>query len=165
MEERPKITIELTDTDKIIEMTSWLLLRAIWVFTIMKYTELPDIIPVHYDGTGHVNEFGDKATIIFLPAIGTIMAIGLTVLNKYPHVFNYLKKITPENALEQYTNATRMIRFLNLSTTLVIGIVVLMIVTDSSKETVEPGGGIMLVILISAIIFLPLLYFTVKALR
>jgi len=86
-------------------------------------------------------------------------------LNKYPHVFNYLKKITPENALEQYTNATRMIRFLNLSTTLVIGIVVLMIVTDSSKETVEPGGGIMLVILISAIIFLPLLYFTVKAFR
>ena len=165
MEERPKITIELTGTDKIIEMSSWFLLVAVWVFTLMKYMELPDTIPVHYDSSGRVNDYGSKSTLLLLPAIGTIMAIGLSVLNRYPHVFNYPKKITPENALDQYTNATRMIRFLNLSTTLVIGIVVLMIVRDSSNETVQPGGGMIIMILVFTIIFLPLIYFTVKAFR
>jgi hypothetical protein len=37
---------------------------------------------------------------------------GIRALNKYPHIFNYPTEITAENALRQYTTATRLLRYL-----------------------------------------------------
>ncbi|MFU8845053.1 MAG: hypothetical protein ACNA7V_14715 [Bacteroidales bacterium] len=53
------------------------------------------------------------------------MYIGLTFLSGIPHVFNYAAKITPENALRQYTNAIRMIRVLKFILVLVFTMIVL----------------------------------------
>lgn len=52
--------------------------------------------------------------IWILPAIGFILYVGLTVLNMFPHVFNYPVKITEENAEKQYNIATQAIRVLKV---------------------------------------------------
>jgi len=49
---RPKIKIELTTTDKVVEILGWFVLLAIWIFTISSYSSLPDTIPIHYNGVG-----------------------------------------------------------------------------------------------------------------
>ncbi len=54
-----------------------------------------------------------------LPIIGVITWKGMYQLNKYPHIFNYLNPITPENALFQYTTATRFVRYLNTGIALI----------------------------------------------
>jgi len=113
-EDRPRIKIEPTALDKIIDALSLVLLVLMLVTVFQNYGHLPDKIPTHFNSAGEVNDYGNKQMIWLLPAIGLAMSIGMFFLNKMPHNFNYLVKITPENAKQQYTIGTRIIRFTNL---------------------------------------------------
>lgn len=106
--------LKLTFADKIMEACGWGLICLLWGLVVWVYSSLPDIIPVHFDISGNADAYGGKMTLFFLPVIVTLMAIGLTVLNLYPHKFNYPVTISADNALIQYTYATRMIRVLKL---------------------------------------------------
>jgi uncharacterized membrane protein len=114
MEKRPRLKLERSTADKLIEIGGWLLISVVWGFTLSNYPNLPETIPTHYNGAGQADGFGGKATILTLPLIATVLFGGLTFLNKFPHIFNYPTIITQHNALRQYTNATRMIRYLKL---------------------------------------------------
>lgn len=111
MKGRPRIKIELTTTDNVIELIGWLSLLAIWVLAITSYSNLPDTIPIHYNGAGQIDRFGNKINILTLPLIATILFVGITIANRFPHIFNYPTKITEENAFSQYSNITRMNRY------------------------------------------------------
>lgn len=89
METRPKIKIELTATEKVLELAGWILIAAVWLLTITNYNDLPEIIPVHYNGAGQADGFGEKSTIWTLPLIATILFVGMTILNKFPHILCY----------------------------------------------------------------------------
>lgn len=103
MKQRPIIKLELTTTDKAIELLSWISIMAIWLLTIISYTNLPDIIPTHYNAEGDADGFGGKRMILIEPIIATFIFFGMTILNKFPHTYNYLTEITTENALKHYT--------------------------------------------------------------
>jgi len=75
---------------------------------------LPETIPTHYGFSGTPDAFGSKYTYIILPLIGTVLFFLLTVLNRYPWIFNYPSAITSENAPVKYRNATRALRLLKL---------------------------------------------------
>ena len=161
MEERPKIKLELTATDKTFEVVGWLSVFAIWVLTIVCYTNLPDTIPIHYNGAGKADGFGGKATILTLPFIATILFIGLTVLNKFPHLFNYPINITNENALRQYANITRMIRLLKLIIVIIFGLISFKTIQNTHGQS--EGLGIWFLPLTIGLIFIPLTYFVIKS--
>jgi len=98
MEERPKIKLELTTADNTFEIIGWLLIISVWGLTITNYANLPETIPTHYNGAGQADGFGGKATILTLPLIATVLFVGLTILNKFPHIFNYPTNITQDNS-------------------------------------------------------------------
>lgn len=50
------------------------MLIVIWVFTGVKYAELPDIIPTHFDFQGNVDGESGKETIWVLPSIATFIS-------------------------------------------------------------------------------------------
>ena len=114
---RPKIKIQPTLPDRLIEVIGAIGFLCLVVYPILHYAELPDSIPTHFSADGKPDSYNDKWMIWLLPGIGAITYIGLTVLNKYPHIFNYPSEITEENAERQYRMATRMIRILNTSIT------------------------------------------------
>jgi len=43
-----------------------------------------------------------------------VLYVGLTILNLFPHIFNFPVRITPRNAEKQYRNATQTIRWLKV---------------------------------------------------
>jgi len=124
MNKRPRIKLQLNQTDKILEIVGWISVVGIWALPLINYFDLPEIIPIHFNGAGKANGFGNKTHIFVLPIISTLQFIGLTILNKRPHVFNYPSQITKENAFRQYTNATRMMRVLKLVIVLLFGLIV-----------------------------------------
>ena len=124
MNKRPRIKLQLNQTDKILEIVGWISVFGIWALPLINYFDLPEIIPIHFNGAGKADGFGNKTHIFVLPIISTLLFIGLTILNKIPHVFNYPSQITKENALRQYTNATRMMRVLKLVIVLLFGLIV-----------------------------------------
>jgi uncharacterized membrane protein len=147
--------------DQVLELLGWGVLLALWVWTGTSYSSLPDSIPTHFNAAGEADGFGKKASIIGLPLIATLLYIGLTLLNRFPHIFNFPTPITPDNALKQYTNATRMIRFLKL--------ILVVVFAGISFQTIQQangkanGLGVWFLPLTLVLIFMPLLYFVIKS--
>ncbi len=163
MSTRPKIKPNLTTTDKIIEFIGWVAIVGIWILTLTNYSALSETIPIHYNGAGEADGFGNKGNILSLPIISTIVFIGLTILNKYPQVFNYPSKITKENALQQYTNATRMIRFLKFAIVLIFGLIVFKTIQNTNENA--DGLGTWFLPLTLSLIFIPIVYYLTKSIR
>jgi hypothetical protein len=51
--------------------------------------------------------------IWFLAGVAVVLYSGLSLLNRFPYIFNFPVNITPENAERIYRHATRCIRLLN----------------------------------------------------
>ena len=163
MEKRPKIKLPLTLFDKIIEVTSYLALVAFWVMTIFAFTTLPESIPTHYNGMGEVDGYGPKATIFFLPVLGTVLFAFLTYIVKKPETFNYTVGITEENALAQYTNATKLLRFMKLA--LLILFIVIDYKTIATSNGASDGLGKWFLPFTIALIFVPVVFSVYRSFR
>lgn len=159
--ERPKLKLTLTTFDIALELLGWLALIALWGLTLVHFSDLPNTIPTHYNAAGKIDAYGSKNTIFILPIIGSVLFAGLTVLNRFPHIFNYPTEITPDNALRQYTNATRMIRVLKF--VLVFIFVLIQLKTMQSAIGNTNGLGIWFLPATLLLIFIPLAYFVVKS--
>ncbi len=161
--ERPKITLIPTNADKLVELLGWLILLALWTLTINHYSALPDTIPTHFNAAGEADGFGSKVSIIALPVIASVLFIGLTLLNRYPHSFNYPTAITQDNALRQYTLATRMLRYLKLVLLLVFGGIEFMTIQHATRKAAGLGAWFLPLTLV--LVFLPLIYFVVNSFK
>jgi uncharacterized membrane protein len=160
---KPKIKIALTRGDRILERAGFFLLIVMWILALIIYFNSPAIIPIHFNGSGEANGFGDKVTLLFLPLIPTVIFLGLTKLNKYPHLFNYAVTITEENAAKQYINATRMIRVLKTSVVLVFTID--MLFTNPAILNISKELGSLFLPLTLGLLFVPLVFYVIKSFR
>lgn len=161
--ERPKIKVILSTTDKIVEILGWIILLVLWGWTFTHYSSLPDTIPTHFNAAGEADGFGTKVSIIALPVIASLLFIGITVLNRYPHSFNYPTAITQDNALRLYTLATRMLRFLKLVLVVVFGGIEFMTIQHATGKAA--GLGVWFLPLTLVLVFLPLIYFVIKSIK
>ena len=121
MKKRPVINIELTALDKFLEAISLILLIALWAYTLTNFSDLPDSIPTHYNAMGEVDNTGSKWSIFVLAGVATFLYAMLTVLNRFPHYFNYLAEITEENTYDHYKLSTRLMRVIKLFLLLLFG--------------------------------------------
>ncbi len=114
-DKRPILQIPFTTKDYLLEGSSWLLLTALWVYTIYAYQYLlPDNIAIHFNVGGKPDDYGHKASIFILPVVASFICIGFYYLCKVPHLFNYPGKITEENALTQYQSSIALLRIIKL---------------------------------------------------
>jgi hypothetical protein len=129
--DRPRLVLKLSPIDKVLEVLSIAGLFFMWVYVLFEYQHLPAIIPIHFDLKGNIDNYGSRWTIFLLPAIISIVVAGLTILTKYPHVFNYTRKITAGNAMVEYTGATRTIRIIKLVIVLFLNMIVYEVVQSA----------------------------------
>lgn len=163
MHKRPKRQLILSPFDKAFEIFGLLLLVAMWSLTHFHYQSLPDIIPTHFNAAGEADNFGNKTMIFTLPLIATILFVGLTYLNKFPHLFNYPSHITEEDAFMQYTNATRLMRCLKVIIVVVFGLITYRTITHAQGPS--EGLGIWFSPLTLGFIYLPIVHYVIKALK
>lgn len=160
-EARPQLTIIRTPVDNAVDLIGWLLLAGLWAIPLFTYPDLPASIPTHFNGAGQADSYGRKETILILPAVATLLLTGMSVLNRFPHLFNYPAPITAENARRHYTNATRLIRYLKVTVALVFSLIVFRTVQTATDRA--EGLGRWFLPLALALIFLPILMFMVKS--
>lgn len=162
MEKRPKIKLELTRHDELVELLGWLTLLALWILAIWHFSTLPETIPVHFDAAGNPDGWGGKENLLVLPGLATALFVVMTFLNKQPHIFNYSAKITDENAPRQYAQATRLVRYTKLSTALTFLLITWMVAQSVAGRGSGFGQWVLPVIL--ALVAAPILlyFFEVK---
>lgn len=163
MNKRPIIKLVPTATDKAIQATGWALLALLWVFTVYAYINMPDIIPAHFDANGEVNARGNKSTIWIIPILASVTFLMLTLLNKYPHLFNYTVQITEENAVYQYTMATRLLRVVNVMV-IVVFLIISGLIYAIAKGVME-NTGTFVIIVVTLLPIMPVVWYFIKLKR
>ena len=99
---------------------NWVCLLALIgtaLYLAFNWGSIPDKIPVHYNAMGEIDRWGSKAELLILPLISWITYIGLSVIERFPRVWNTGVKITVENRDRIYTIILNMIVTLKLVTT------------------------------------------------
>ncbi len=109
--ERPKMKVPLEPLDLVLEIISLTLLVMLIIYTALEHQNMPDTIATHFNFKGEADGFGSKNTMWLLPAIAIVIYIGFSILNKFPHLHNYMVNITESNALKNYRFSTRVLRF------------------------------------------------------
>lgn len=110
----PKLKVKLTTFDYIVEIIGLIGIICLIVLPIYFFNDLPDKLPKHFNALGQPDSYSNKGMIWFLPMVTLLLYIGLTILNKFPHIFNYPTKVTNENAERLYRTGTKMVRLLKI---------------------------------------------------
>lgn len=125
---KPKIKIELSQTDRFLELFSVLILLGIWIMALWNFRILPETVPSHFNTSGEIDQYDNKILVFFIPAIATISTIALLILSRHPHKYNYPFDVSEQTAPKVYAFSVRMIRTLNLGMLAVFAVTELMIV-------------------------------------
>lgn len=144
---RPKIKIPLETLDVIVEFTTLAVLIILWSYMVISYASLPEIVPTHFNGNGEVDGTGGKSSVWFLMAIATVITLGIHILTKYPHIHNYLVEITAKNAAYHYKKSSRLLRFVNLFTLLLMSYVAYSVVATAMGKQVILGSSFIYIII------------------
>jgi hypothetical protein len=99
---RPKLKLPLTAWDYLCEAVALAGLVTLVGVVFSAWPSLPESVPSHFGPDGRVDAFGPRGTMLILPSVGFALSIGLTIIQLFPHSFNYPFSITPENAERQY---------------------------------------------------------------
>ena len=106
---RPVIRVPLTPTERVLELVSVIgLLLHLFLVTQYWHT-LPARVPSHYGPSGKPDAWGGKGALVFLLAINVIVYVGMTIVARYPQIYNYPVRITQQNAQRQYLLARFLI--------------------------------------------------------
>lgn len=106
---RKKLNIPKTREEKIWDIIGVGSYVATVIFLIIIWRQLPEQVPLHMDLTGKVDDWAAKESMLVLPAISIIMFILLHILEKFPHVYNYPKRLNDKNAASFYRVNRKML--------------------------------------------------------
>ena len=102
-----------------------LILLGTTVYTCIMWQQAPDQIPLHFDFSGNVTDYGGKGSMILLLAIAWIAFIGMTILVKFPKTWNMPVKVTAENAERLYSITRGMLEVLKFVMVLLMASIVI----------------------------------------
>lgn len=108
---RPKLKLKITRLELILNGIGMTALIGSLIYLLTVWPTLPGEVPAHYNGVGEVDRWGSKWEMITLPMVGLLMLIGMTILERYPHLYNYTN-VTKENVRAQYLNGRMMVNVL-----------------------------------------------------
>jgi uncharacterized membrane protein len=110
----PKSTLEIG-----LETAAALGMMTMLYVTITSWPRLPETIPHHFGASGKPDAWGGKWTLWLLPGISLVLYVGLNILSRFPHVYNYPWPITEKNAAAQYHLARTMLAALKAEIVLI----------------------------------------------
>lgn len=151
---RPKITIPISETNRLLNWIIGLLLMVYFSFIFVQFKQLPETIPTHFGSGGLVDDYGSKNTIWLLPVIASIISIGMGILKNYPHLMNYPIKVTEENAPRLYAFGINLLQFSTLFVILIFMYISYATITVAKNPTGESiNSWFAPFVIISSVIF------------
>ncbi|MDP4172097.1 MAG: DUF1648 domain-containing protein [Bacillota bacterium] len=113
----------MTTVEKVIKVLSGLLIAILFLYIYLMWSKLPEKVPTHFNAAGQVDGWDGKSSIWMVPIIGLVLFVMLSILERFPHIFNYPFMVTKENAPKLYLEARRLLVILNLEIILFFALV------------------------------------------
>lgn len=159
--ERPVLKIKWTGLDYLLEIVAAIIIISTIIYAFIAYRELPETVATHFNFKGEPDAFGNKSSVWAMPAISFILWMLLSIVNQFPHSFNYPYKLTSTNVERQYRMAQRFMRIMKIWVCGVFLFALNTIVESTKNQDYEMNG--IFIILGSMIIFMTIyLYISSK---
>lgn len=153
MKNQPVLDLPKTATETWLDVAAWLFVAMGLVLAIGYYSDLPEQIPTHFGPSGEADKFGSKNTIFFIPVLSLALVAGFVYLLQFPHKFNYLNKITPENAESEYRRMRVGLRVVNVLTSLLMLVITWNFLRAATSE--EKGLSVLFWIVFMLTVIVP----------
>lgn len=115
------IKIERNALDILETIVSLSCLVGVAVYLILAWKTIPDQIPGHYNAAGEIDRWGDKSELIVLPIASWLMYGLITLVERFPQVWNTGVRITEENRNEVYRLLKNLIAVVKMFVLLMFG--------------------------------------------
>ena len=115
------IKIERNALDILETIVSLLCLIGVVVYLILVWDTIPAKIPAHYNAAGEVNRWGSKSELIVLPIISWLMFGLITLIERFPSIWNTGVRITDDNRTEVYRLLKNLIAVVKMFVLLMFG--------------------------------------------
>ncbi|MGM7636443.1 DUF1648 domain-containing protein [Bacillus sp. Hm123] len=134
LENQPILKIPQTTFEKLSTILSLLLLVVNVIYLLIQWGDLPKQVPIHFGITGEADGWGSKGMIWFLPIMASLLWVGLTLLERVPHLHNY-SGLTEGNVESQYRNSRMMLNVIKTE------IIIFMVLASYQSVQVAHGNS------------------------
>ncbi len=107
--ERPVLELTPSRSDQALDVASAVLVVLAAAGVALNWHAIPPLVPTHFGISGQPDAWGPRWIVALVPLLALCVHIGLGLVYRYPHSFNYPWKITAENAEAQYRLARSLI--------------------------------------------------------
>ncbi|WP_338471422.1 DUF1648 domain-containing protein [Niallia sp. XMNu-256] len=156
---RSKINIPKTKSEWVWDIIGVTIFVVTTFFLFYVWNLLPDKVPAHYNAVGEVDRWGSKAELLILPGIGLFMLLFMGVLEKFPEIHNYPKRINESNAEQFYLHSRKLLNQLKNICLIIFSIILFESVSIALGWS---GFGIWLMPIILGGTFIPIIIGLVK---
>ena len=106
---RPKLKIPYTQFESYCEIIAAVVLIAMAVYITAIWAKLPAQIPGHFNIMGQPDRWDGRNSIFSILGIVFALYAGISVLQRFPHIYNYPFGLTPQNVHQQYQLARQLL--------------------------------------------------------
>ena len=99
-----------------LEMLCFLLVVGMITFVCIRWDQIPQLIPGHFNAMGEVIRMGSKSEILIMPIVVALIYIILTFVSFFPNIWNVPVKITVENKVPVYCCTRSLLLFTKIET-------------------------------------------------
>ena len=150
--------VKYTKFQVALEIVGSLLLLGMIIFICIKWSQIPDLVPGHYNAMGEIDRWGSKIEIIILPLISIFIYAIITGFSFFPETWNIPVKISNFNKEAIYKCTRSLLIFMKVE---VVG---LFFYLTYHTVTLQPLSAYFLPVQL-LVIFSTLIYFTVLILK
>ncbi|HLR69460.1 MAG TPA: DUF1648 domain-containing protein [Virgibacillus sp.] len=162
MKNRPVLKIKQTPIEKILNIIAFVIFLGSILYILFEWSPMPNEVPGHYNAVGEVDRWGRKGELWIVPFVGLVLWVGLSILEKFPHIHNY-SNLTEDNAEQQYKNSRLMLNFLKNEILLIFSYINWKDIQVAKGQAESLGICFLPIFLI--IIFGTLIFFVLRSLR
>ncbi len=155
---KQQINIPNTKYHICLEIMCIILLGGIIIALVMAWPTLPDRVPTHYTFNGQADAWGSKGTILIIPITCVLLYVGMSVIEKFPNVWNTGVRITDKNRQAVY------LQLKNLLVTLKLSLVLTFAYITFAEIYFKSIGSLFLPIMF-ILTFGPIVYFMTKVIK
>lgn len=98
-----------TGFQKALNLFSILALVFTFLYPLLKWNQLPDTIITHWGFSGQPDGWGPKGSVWAVPVASLVLYLPLTILERFPSVWNVPVKTTQKNEQWVYQNIKTML--------------------------------------------------------
>ena len=103
-----------TAFSKIANLISLIFVIGILIYILIVWKDIPDMIPGHYNMAGEIDKYSSKNSIWLLVGVQILLFAMMSVIERFPNIWNTGVKITAENRERVYTTLRNMLSYLKM---------------------------------------------------